>query len=678
MKKFLPGLLIIITTSLSFPSFSQIPGVKGWTPGFSFSMKRITDTRISPHTKYIAYVVREPVMSEDKSEYRSQIYIYALDGSYNRQFTFGENSCTSPRFSPDGNRLAFLSGRPGTDQIFVMWMNGGEAVQLTHAPASIRSFSWSPDGKKMAFLMSDPETEAEKKEKKGKSDIILAGKNFKYSHIYVTGTLMGEVNDTTMKQITAGNFNVNEFDWSPDGSLIVFSHQTDPEINTGFLNTDISLVPSDSGRIRPLVVREGVDNSPLFSPNGKEIAFCSQGGHSEPVGLSDLYTVSASGGKPRRLTLTPDRNADLIGWSPDGKSLFISEQLGTSKHLLAIRVKGNEMAVVTLNNRPLIGPEKAGTPEESTGTWDKFSISKNLWAMSCTYQETGKPEEVYYSELINFRPRQVSSVCDTVDLPGVAPTKLMRWNSKDGTPIEGLLTYPAEYEKGINYPLILEIHGGPAGAFGQSFTGAPALYQVQDMAREGYAVLRANPRGSTGYGKDFRYANVTDWGYGDFEDLMAGVDKMINEEIADSSRLYVAGWSYGGYLTSFIVSRTKRFRAASMGAGLPDLVSMVYTTDIADYMVAHMGNELWNDYDMYMKHSAMFRLNEITTPLQILHGKDDLRVPASQGEELYTALKRKGVPTELVLYPRTGHVPAEPKLLMDVTPRILKWFENFK
>ncbi len=197
------------------------------------------------------------------------------------------------------------------------------------------------------------------------------------------------------------------------------------------------------------------------------------------------------------------------------------------------------------------------------------------------------------------------------------------------------------------------------------------------MAREGYAVLRPNPRGSDGYGNAFRHANVRDWGYGDYDDLMSGVDTVINRGLADPDHLFVAGWSYGGYLTSFIVTRTGRFKAASMGAGLPDLVSMAYTTDIPDYLVAHMGGELWKDYDMYMKHSAIFHLDKITTPLQILHGENDLRVPLTQSEELYTALKRKGIPTELILYPRSGHVPSEPKLMMDVTPRVLGWFDRF-
>ena len=233
------------------------------------------------------------------------------------------------------------------------------------------------------------------------------------------------------------------------------------------------------------------------------------------------------------------------------------------------------------------------------------------------------------------------------------------------------------YRDGDRVPLVLNVHGGPAGVYSQSFTGAAGIYMLQTFAQKGYAVLRANPRGSTGYGKDFRYANVRDWCFGDYEDLMQGVDLAIEKGIADPDRLFVMGWSYGGYMTSCVVSRTGRFKAASMGAGLPNLVSMVHTTDIPDYLVQHMGDkELWEDWDVYMRHSPMSRVGDVSTPTQIIHGARDLRVPLGQGQELYVALERLGVATEMVVYPRTPHGPREPKFLMDVTGRILSWFER--
>ncbi len=199
---------------------------------------------------------------------------------------------------------------------------------------------------------------------------------------------------------------------------------------------------------------------------------------------------------------------------------------------------------------------------------------------------------------------------------------------------------------------------------------------LQYFAQNGFAILRPNPRGSTGYGKEFRYANYKDWGYGDYEDVMSGVDKVIDMGIAHPDSLALMGWSYGGYMTSFIVTRTNRFKAASMGAGLPNLISMVSTTDIPDYLVAHMGSEFWDDYETYEKHSAIYRIKNVTTPTQVIHGARDLRVPFTQGQEFYVALSRRGVPTEMIVYPRTPHGPREPKFVMDVSQRIMKWFNT--
>jgi dipeptidyl aminopeptidase/acylaminoacyl peptidase len=201
---------------------------------------------------------------------------------------------------------------------------------------------------------------------------------------------------------------------------------------------------------------------------------------------------------------------------------------------------------------------------------------------------------------------------------------------------------------------------------------------TQYFAEKGYVLLRPNPRGSTGYGKEFRYANVKDWGYGDYQDLVTGVDDLIKKGIADKDRQFVMGWSYGGYMTSWVVTQTDRFKAASMGAGLPNLISMSTTTDISNYLVAHMGGKnFWEDYEEYEKHSAIYQFKNVVTPTQVIHGANDLRVPFTQGQEYYEALKMKGVPTEMVVYPRTPHGPTEPKFLMDVSPRILTWFEKF-
>ncbi|RMH20749.1 MAG: S9 family peptidase [Gemmatimonadetes bacterium] len=389
------------------------------------------------------------------------------------------------------------------------------------------------------------------------------------------------------------------------------------------------------------------------------MAFVGSGDQSEPIGLGDVYVVAADGGTPRRLAETPDRSANLLGWSADGSAVLVSETVGTTRQVIRVPADG--------------APAEPLTHEE--GVVGGVSFAADGSRMAFTYQEPELPPEVWTAVPGRERVR-VSHVNDEVPRPAMGRTELWRWTSADGTPVEGLITYPVGYEPGRRVPLILNVHGGPAGAFTRSFTGGPSLYMIQTFAQDGYAVLRPNPRGSTGYGKEFRYANFRDWGYGDFDDLMAGVDLAIERGVAHPDSLLLMGWSYGGYMTSFAVTRTDRFRAASMGAGLPNLISMVTTTDIQDYLAGHMGAEFWEDFDEYEKHSAIYHIANVVTPTQVIHGERDLRVPFTQGQEFYRALVRKGVPTEMIVLPRTPHGPREPKLLMRVTPLIEAWFEK--
>ncbi len=670
MKYFISLLLILFFQPQSY-------GQDKWTAEKIMQYKNIMATHISPDGKHIAYVVRTPLMEGEKSEYNDQIWVAATDGSFDIQYTRGEKSSTAPQFSPDGKKLAFLSNREDDkNQVFVMRMMGGEPEKVTDSKTGVTSFKWSPDGTRIAFLMTDPDTKEEEKMKKEKTDVILVDKNYKYDHLYTTRISKDSNGDRKSKQLTSGTYHVNGFDWSPDGSTIVFSFAPNPKINDAGLESDISIIPSDSGKITPIVKQLGVDVNPLYSPDGKWIAFESTGGKPERVGMSDVYKVSSTGGPLTELQKTPDRNANLVAWAQDGSHLFISENYKTSRTLFALpssssnkTLKGDYMAY-SESKLPILTSLK--------GTSGSFSVSKFGNKMSYTFEDVNTPEEVYTAGLKGENNKKVSSVNKDFNPPALGKTELISWKSKDGLLIEGLLTYPVSFEKGKKYPIVLQVHGGPAGVFSQTYTGAPSIYMTQFFAQNGFIVLRPNPRGSSGYGKDFRYANIRDWGFGDYQDLMTGVDHVLAMGIADYNKQFVMGWSYGGYMTSWVVTQTDRFKAASMGAGLPNLVSMVTTTDIPDYIVVHAGGkEFWEDYEEYEKHSAIYQIKNVKTPTQVIHGANDLRVPFTQGQEFYTALKRMGVDTEMVVYPRTPHGPREPKLLMDVSPRILSWFEKY-
>ena len=661
-NRFLYNLAIVLglaTLSWAWASTASAqPDTTRWTSELAMQHDQITETEISPDGEQVAYVVREALMEGEQSEYRSQIHLVSADGERDVQYTRGEHSAFRPAFSPDGSRLAFVSTRSGKPQIWLMRVGGGEARQVTSTETGVSSFQWAPGGSKIAFAMTDPKTEGEKRREKEKRDVQVVDEEHRFGHLYTTD--VAEASDSTrrVQRLTQGDFHVRSFDWSPSGETIVFSHQPTPDINDGFLEADISTVPADSGAAEPLVERPGVDADPHFSPDGQQVGFSSHGGQPEPVGLSDTYVVPASGGTPEKLAETPNRDGSVLGWM-DG-SVLVAEPIRTSTHVLAVPSDGSE-------------PERL---TRGDGLHEAASFDADAGRMAFTYQNTDTPPEVYLSPASDFQKRKLTSVHGDVPRPPMGRTEVISWESPDGMEIEGLVTYPVGYEDGDQVPLVLSVHGGPAGVYNRSFTGGPGIYMTQVFAQQGYAVLRPNPRGSTGYGKEFRYSNVEDWGFGDFEDLMAGVDLMVDRGVAHPDSLALMGWSYGGYMTSYAVTKTDRFQAASMGAGLPNLISMTGTTDIPAYLVAHMGGELWERPETYERHSAIYRIENVSTPTQVLHGAEDDRVPTRQGQEFYRALKRLGVATEMVKYPRTPHGPREPKLLMDVTPRILDWFDQ--
>jgi dipeptidyl aminopeptidase/acylaminoacyl peptidase len=631
-----------------------------WTPELSMQYRTIDDTEMSPDGAHVAYVVREARMEGETSEYRSHIYVARVDGASTVQYTRGEHSASSPAFSPDGEHLAFLTGRSGSNQVWMMRVDGGEAFQVTDVETGVNAFQWSPGGTHIAYTATDPKSEAEKQRETEKRDVQIVDEEHRYTHLYTTEATAHDDSTRAVQRLTSGTFDVGGFDWTPDGETIVFAHQPTPDINTGFQEADLSTVPADSGAVTSLVERPGVDSDPHVSPDGQTVAFAGDGGTPRPVGLSDVYTVPLDGGTPQQLATTPNREMGVLGWTTDGSAVLVMEPHRTSSHVFAVPSDGSDVTQVT----------------QGEGVHGNVSFADDVARMAYTFETPTESPQVFVSDVDTYERHQLTDLNADRPSPPMGRTEVLTWASEDGMEIEGLLTYPVGYEDGDRVPLVLSVHGGPAGVYSQDFTGGPSLYMTQVFAQHGYAVLRPNPRGSTGYGRDFRYANVEDWGFGDYQDLMAGVDHVIDQGVAHPDSLVLMGWSYGGYMTSYAVTKTDRFQAASMGAGLPNLISMVGTTDIPAYLVAHMGGEFWTRYDTYEKHSAIYRIDNVTTPTQVLHGAEDDRVPTRQGQEFYRALKRQDVPTEMVVYPRTPHGPVEPKLLMDVTPRIIDWFDE--
>jgi dipeptidyl aminopeptidase/acylaminoacyl peptidase len=642
------------------------PAAAHWTPELTMKVKEVTSVVPSPDGKRVAYAVRTAVMEGEKSEYRTQIHLADSDGGNAFQLTRGEKSSEHPQWSPDGKTIAFVSDRSGKRNVWLIRPQGGEAWRLTDVKTGVGRFRWSPDGKHIAYTAVDSQTPEEEKKAKEKNDARVVDGSFKMNRLHVIAVPSDTHGKGKARTLTTGKYSVGNwlesvpFDWSPDSKAIAFTHIPTPKFDD-WARADISVVDVATGTVKPLASTAAAEASPHYSPDGRWIAFIKS--DDPPTWALNLtvQVVPAAGGKPRQLADTFDRWPSLIGWSADSKKVYYTEWHGTVNRLGALPLEGKPEAIS--DQQGVMG----GIDVNATGTMVGFA-----------YETTGEPVEAFVSRLDRFAPVRISAVNKDLPRPPLGRTEVRHWKSSDGRAIEGLLTLPAGYERGKRYPLLLIIHGGPMRVFTQQFLASGrSPYPVAVLAARGYAVLRCNPRGSTGYGKDFRHANHKDWGGGDYRDLMAGVDDMVRQGVADADRLGVMGWSYGGYMTSWVITQTKRFKAASVGAGVTNLMSCTGTSDLPSFLPWYFSAEPWDDLDVYRKHSPMFRVKGVSTPTLIQHGEKDDRVPISQGYELYNALKRQGCTVKMMAYPRMPHGPAEPKQTLDLMRRNVEWFDRY-
>jgi dipeptidyl aminopeptidase/acylaminoacyl peptidase len=663
MKSLLTAsLLVVVFTGAVFAQTTV-----EWTPELQVKLKAAGSPRVSPDGKRVVYTVSDAVMTADKSEFLSQIWMAILDqpnGSQlprSVQLTFGDKSSNNPKWSPDGNWIAFTSNRKDNkSNIYLLNLNGGEAEPLTDVKTGVQNFAWSPDGRSIAFRMADAKTEEEEKNDKARNDFRWVDENVKMSRLYVISLQKDANGKREPRKLTTENYNVDDFDWSADGSRIAFAHTKTPGAND-WTTSDVSLVEVASGKVTALANTPAAESSPSFSPDGKSIAVLVSDNPVRWAQSGNIQIFPAGGGAPKSLALSYDAQPGIAGWSSDSKRIYFAEPKGTGTQLYVVDVAANRIDEV----------------KATTAVYSQWSINPSNTTLGFVRQTSDTPGDVFVASVRDFSPVQITRVNGDVKLPALGRTEVVTWKSQDGKQIEGLLTYPVGYQAGQRVPLILNVHGGPAGVFQQTFLGGRGAYPLATFAARGYAILRPNPRGSSGYGADFRRANTKDWGMGDYQDLMTGVDHVIAMGVADPNRLGVMGWSYGGFMTSWIVTQTKRFKAASAGAPVTNLMSFNGTTDIQSFVPDYFGGQSWDSIEVYQKHSPMFNVKGVSTPTMVQHGEADVRVPIAQGYEFYNALKAQGVPARMLVLPRQPHGPNEPKMQVAAMQANLDWFEKY-
>jgi len=642
-----------------------------WTPMQSMQVKRISGVQVSPDGKRVVFAVRQAVMDAGKSEYLTHIHMVNADGTGSYQLTRGDKSCDDPQWSPDGKWIAFVSARSGKRNLWVTPPGADESVRITDVPTAVTSFKWLPMGDRISYTALDGPTAEQQAGKKNKNDARVVDENVAISRVYVVSAQAKKpekpLDSWTASSVGVAGASRGGYDWSPDGDTLVYSGTRTPSPDD-WTTARLGIMRPPGPDAVPLVKATGAaELSPLYSPDGQWIAYVASDNPPTWGGSGRVHIVPAHGGKPRALWITHDgwgRYSELIGWSADSKSLFYTEMLGTRTGIGRMNLDGSA-ALLSLRS------DKHG------GVFTGIHLNATRTHFGFSWETLDNPPEACISPVDRFEPVAISKVNAGLPKLSRGQTEVVRWKSKDGLEIEGLLTYPTPYEMGKRYPLLLNVHGGPMGVFTESYVGSPGLYPIATFSARGYAVLRANPRGSSGYGKKFRHANYGDWGGGDYQDLMAGVDHVIKMGVADGDRLGIMGWSYGGFMTSWTITQTQRFKAASVGAGVTNLMSFTGTADIPSFLPDYFGGEFWDKFDTYRAHSAMFHIKGVKTPTLIQHGERDERVPLSQGLELYNALKRQGCTTKMVIYPRTPHGIEEPRLLVDCMERNLDWFDRY-
>ena len=628
------------------------------------ALKKVSDVQISPDGKWVAYTVLENDIKKDKSLKR--LYKIAITGGDPIAITGREFSASQPQWSSDNKYLSFLASK-GEDEKTQVWISnrlGGDAEVLTKIPQGVNKHIWSPTENKLLLVLTDPKPEEltlSKEDDKKAKPYVIDRRQFKQDYVGYLDRYRNHIytftpGDSIATQFTFGDFDDSDPVWSPDGKKIAFvsnrTEDTDSNADTNIWVVSVDSKKTDTTLVQ-VTTNQNQDDSPTWSPNGKYIAYKTVlNGKLLWYAGEKLAISSSSGGQASILTENLDRNISAPKFSTDGKTiLFLLEENGTSV-LASIDTKGKNFKRIIAGNISISGYDiQAETIVPILGTENR---PNNLY----TFEKNKLKELTFVNDVL---------------LAGIKKPIIEKINFKstDGTPIEGFVVKPIDFDTSKKYPTILWIHGGPTSQY--DFTFDP---ESQLFAANGYVVLLINPRGSTGYGEDFCKAIFADWGQLDFQDVMSGVDYAIAQGYADLNQLSVGGWSYGGILTNYVITKTNIFKAALSGAS-----EALYRANYGhDHYQLTWEQELglpWENKEAWERISPYNDVDKILTPTLWMGGSDDWNVPILNSEQMYMAMKRLGRETQLIVYPGEHHGIQRPSFQKDRFERYLAWMKKY-
>jgi dipeptidyl aminopeptidase/acylaminoacyl peptidase len=639
---------------LAVVALAQTPR-RGVTAEDYLAFEQAGDPQISPDGKSVAYTVT--TIDQKTSRRVTRIWAIADWGAPgSKPFTGDGVSSSSPRWSPDGTRLAFLSARDGgRTQIWVMARTGGDARQVSRLDNGASAFEWSPDGTRFVCLTRTGPAPSKNSDVKHYTHA-----NYKFndtgwfdekrSHVAVVDAQTGEA-----KQITNGD-DWNDLDphWSPDGMKIAFvSNRTGKEFDFDH-NSDVWTIPAAGGALVRISDHAGPDRGPRWSPDGKWIAFL---GAEDDEAQPTIYVAPAGGGASREVSHGFDQTVADLQWGDGGKALYFSSGVKGETQIYKMDVASGKVEAMTAGPRNVHGAGLAAA------------------AMVYLANDFEHLDDVYVRA--DGRERQLTHLnTELWSRLDMAHVERVPYKGEDGLDIDGFLVKPVGWQAGKKYPLVVSIHGGPAGMYGVDW-----YHEFQVYAGHGWAVFFCNPRGSTGYGRKFQRAVAGEWGGKAYTDIMRGVDEALRRNPwIDQDRLGVTGGSYGGFMTNWIVGHTNRFKAAVTLRSIANFISDDGTRDGAYGHASDFGGDIFHNYDAYWKYSPVRYVANVKTPTLVLHSENDYRVPIEQGEQWFRALQHYGVPSELVIFPRENHNltrTGEPKHLVESLKWQIYWFDRF-
>jgi dipeptidyl aminopeptidase/acylaminoacyl peptidase len=625
------------------------------------TLKSVAGTQISPDGKWVAYTVGYGDFKQDA--FVTQIWLANTDTGKSFQLTRGEKSSTSPRWSPDGQWLAFLSNRvEDKNQIFLINPEGGEAQQLTKSETAINSFAWSEDGKMIAYTATEPTAQPMKDRKDYFGDYDVVREGYSYVHLWTFAVADAMNGPVVGKQRTKKkDFSIDSFSWSPDGSTIAFSATINPDLIQGATD-DIYVLKLSDDAVKKVVDQPGPDSNPRFSPDGKQIVFVSaMGDKLYFASNSKLAVINTDGGTPRSITDSFDENPGLIEWNRGG--IYFAGSQKTAAHLFRVDPATAKVSRVSQPDDLIAG---------------SFSFARSTDRIAFAIASPTSINEVFVSDLRRFMPRKLSDLNDQTKAFTLGTREVISWKSQDGATIEGILIKPTNFDPTRKYPLLCIIHGGPTGIDRPVLLTPDARYYPSDIwAARGALILKVNYRGSAGYGEKFRKLNMRNLGVGDAWDVLSGIDYLIAKGWVDKNKVACMGWSQGGYISAFLTTSTDRFVAISVGAGISNWATYYYNTDITPFTINYLGNDPAMDPEIYQKTSPMSYIKGAKTPTLIQHGELDRRVPIANAYELRQGLEDRGVKVEMVVYKGFGHGITKPKSQRAVMQHNLAWFNHY-